>query len=67
MWRDVVLKLDQADFIIQNKQGLRILTQGLFRGLTDVFPIEALCQPWKNTEGQVGRICIITSTVKPGL
>ena len=45
--------LDHQGFIILNKQGLRLLMQGLFRGLQDVFPIEIMYQQWKNTEGQL--------------
>ncbi len=52
-WREVVADLDHHSFIILGKPGLRLLMQGLFRGLQDVFPIEAVYQQWKNTEGQV--------------
>lgn len=52
-WRDVVLELDHAGFIVLNKRGFRILIQGLIRGLQEVFPVEFIYRPWKNTEGQV--------------
>ncbi|KAJ8302562.1 hypothetical protein KUTeg_018958 [Tegillarca granosa] len=51
-WRDVVLELDHAGFIVMNKRGFRILIQGLIRGLQEVFPVEFIYRPWKNTEGQ---------------
>ncbi|KAJ8302566.1 hypothetical protein KUTeg_018962 [Tegillarca granosa] len=52
-WRDVVLELDHAGFIVMNKRGFRILIQGLIRGLQEVFPVEFIYRPWKNTEGQL--------------
>lgn len=52
-WRDVVLELDHAGFIVLNKRGFRILIQGLIRGLQEVFPVEFIYRPWKNTEGQL--------------
>ncbi|CAH1779661.1 unnamed protein product [Owenia fusiformis] len=55
-WRDVVSELDHPGFIVLGKSGLRLLVQALFRGLQDVFPIELLYRPWKNTEGQLSWI-----------
>ena len=55
-WRDVVKELDHPGFIIVSKAGLRLVIQGLQRGLQDGFPIELLYQPWKNTEGQLSYI-----------
>ena len=52
-WRDVVSELDHPQFIINNKGGLRLLMQAIFRGLQDIFPIDLLYRVWKNTEGQV--------------
>ncbi|XP_056008647.1 CCR4-NOT transcription complex subunit 1-like isoform X3 [Ostrea edulis] len=55
-WRDVVGELDHSTFLVVNKRGLRLLLQGLNRGLQDVFPIEYIYRPWKNTEGQLSFI-----------
>ncbi len=52
-WREVVSELDHPGFSILSKAGLRILVQGLFRGLQDVFPVDQIYKPWKNSEGQV--------------
>ncbi|XP_078337543.1 CCR4-NOT transcription complex subunit 1-like isoform X2 [Crassostrea virginica] len=55
-WRDVVAELDHPTFLVVNKKGLRILLQGLNRGLQDMFPVEYIYRPWKNTEGQLSFI-----------
>ncbi|KAK2193621.1 hypothetical protein NP493_11g11020 [Ridgeia piscesae] len=55
-WRDVVSELDHPQFIINNKGGLRLLMQAIFRGLQDIFPIDLLYRVWKNTEGQLSWI-----------
>ncbi|XP_062589790.1 CCR4-NOT transcription complex subunit 1-like isoform X3 [Saccostrea cucullata] len=55
-WRDVVAELDHPTFFVVNKRGLRLLIQGLNRGLQDMFPIEHIYRPWKNTEGQLSFI-----------
>ena len=53
-WRDVVTNLDHPGFIVSSKQGLRLLTQAISRGLQEgPFPIDVLYQAWKNTEGQL--------------
>lgn len=52
-WRDVVVQLDHTGFMVVNKKGLRLLVQGLIRGLQEVFPVEYVYRQWKNTEGQV--------------
>lgn len=54
-WREVVAELDHPNFLVLNKKGLRILLQGLKRGLQDMFPVEYIYRPWKNTEGQVSK------------
>jgi hypothetical protein len=39
--------------MITSKAGLRLIVQALFRALQEVFPVELILRPWKNTEGQV--------------
>ena len=58
-WRDVVAELDHPTFLVVNKKGLRILLQGLNRGLQDMFPVEYIYRPWKNTEGQVSIVSLL--------
>lgn len=48
-------ELDHPNFLVLNKKGLRILLQGLKRGLQDMFPVDYIYRPWKNTEGQVSK------------
>nr|KAG5712159.1 hypothetical protein BaRGS_014509 [Batillaria attramentaria] len=55
-WKDVVAQLDHPGFHIPSKKGLRVLVQGLFRGLHEVFPVHLLFRPWNNTEGQLSFI-----------
>lgn len=55
-WRDVVVELDHPSFMVLNKKGLRCLVQGLIKGLQEVFPIDYIYRPWKNTEGQLSFI-----------
>lgn len=55
-WRDVVVELDQPNFMVLNKKGLRCLVQGLIKGLQEVFPVDYIYRPWKNTEGQLSFI-----------
>ncbi|XP_076110950.1 CCR4-NOT transcription complex subunit 1-like isoform X1 [Mytilus galloprovincialis] len=55
-WRDVVIELDHPNFMVLNKKGLRLLVQGLIKGLQEVFPIDYIYRPWKNTEGQLSLI-----------
>lgn len=55
-WREVVAELDHPNFLVLNKKGLRILLQGLKRGLQDMFPVDYIYRPWKNTEGQLSFI-----------
>ncbi|KAL5022887.1 hypothetical protein ScPMuIL_002042 [Solemya velum] len=55
-WQEVVAELDHPGFLIVNKNGLKILIQGLVRGLNEVFPINLVYRPWKNTEGQLSFI-----------
>ena len=52
-WREVVKELDHPGLLILSKAGLRLLVQALLRVLHDIFPIELLYAPWKNTDGQV--------------
>jgi CCR4-NOT transcription complex subunit 1 len=42
--------------VILSKQGFRLLIQALFRGLQDIFPVEFIYRPWKNSEGQLSWI-----------
>lgn len=56
-WPDVVKELDHPEMVILTKAGLRILVQGLRRGLMqESFPVEVMYMPWKNTEGQLSFI-----------
>ena len=55
-WRDVVVELDHPNFMVLNKKGLRCLVQGLIKGLQEVFPVDYIYRPWKNTEGQLSFI-----------
>ncbi|KAL3860717.1 hypothetical protein ACJMK2_010802 [Sinanodonta woodiana] len=55
-WRDVVAELDHPSFVVVNKKGLKLLVQGLIRGLQEIFPVEYIYRHWKNTEGQLSLI-----------
>ncbi|XP_076470610.1 CCR4-NOT transcription complex subunit 1-like isoform X2 [Babylonia areolata] len=58
-WKEVVGQLDHPGFLINSKKGLRLLTDGLMRGLqlsNHNFPIQLLFRPWNNTEGQLSLI-----------
>ena len=46
-------ELDYTGFQIASRAGFELLIHGLFRGLSDVFPVEVLYSLWKNKEGQV--------------
>ena len=46
-------ELDHPSFVVINKKGLRILMKGLIQGLQEIFPVEYIYRPWKNSEGQV--------------
>ena len=51
--------------MINNKGGLRLLMQALFRGLQEIIPIELLYRVWKNSEGQVRLgLCRGTSRIR---
>lgn len=52
-WKDVVGQLDHPGFHVPSKKGLRLLVQGLSRGLHEGFPIHLIFRPWNNTEGQL--------------
>ncbi|XP_076286498.1 CCR4-NOT transcription complex subunit 1 isoform X4 [Lasioglossum baleicum] len=57
-WNDVIVKLDHAEFIIKDRQGLNLLITGLRLGLQhqgylpDMFPVELFYRHWDNVEGQ---------------
>lgn len=55
-----MIELDHPNFMVLNKKGLRLLVQGLIKGLQEVFPIDYIYRPWKNTEGQVCRSINVT-------
>lgn len=55
-WRDVVAELDYPGFYVSSKKGLMLLMKGLIQGLQDIFPVEYIYKPWKNSEGQVGAV-----------
>ncbi|XP_043501500.1 CCR4-NOT transcription complex subunit 1 isoform X2 [Polistes fuscatus] len=58
LWNEVIVKLDHAEFIIKDRQGLNLLIMGLRLGLQhqgyppDVFPVELFYRHWENVEGQ---------------
>jgi len=49
----VVKELDYTGFQISSRPGFELLIRGLYRGLSDVFPVDVLYSLWKNKEGQV--------------
>ncbi|XP_012340948.1 CCR4-NOT transcription complex subunit 1 isoform X3 [Apis florea] len=57
-WNEVIVKLDHAEFIIKDRQGLNLLITGLRLGLQhqgyppDMFPVELFYRHWDNVEGQ---------------
>ncbi|KAG7189600.1 hypothetical protein KM043_017285 [Ampulex compressa] len=57
-WNEVIIKLDHAEFMIKDRQGLNLLIIGLRLGLQhqgyppDVFPVELFYRHWGNVEGQ---------------
>ncbi|WAR11775.1 CNOT1-like protein [Mya arenaria] len=55
-WREVVSEMDFPQFLVANKRGLRLLMKGLIQGLQEIFPVEYIYRPWKNTEGQLSLI-----------
>ena len=57
-WNEVVKELDYTGFQIVSRAGFELLIHGLFRGLSDAFPVEVLYTLWKNKEGQVVYFCI---------
>jgi CCR4-NOT transcription complex subunit 1 len=55
-WKMVVAQLDNPDFMVRDKKGLRLLMSGLTRGLqlaNETLPVHHILKQWKNTEGQV--------------
>ena len=52
-WNEVVKELDYTGFQIASRAGFELLIHGLFRGLSDPFPVDVLYSLWKNKEGQV--------------
>ena len=60
-WSEVTRELDHPGFQITSRQGFELLIRGLRRGLAnEVFPIDMLYSPWKNKEGQVFSIVLVT-------
>ncbi|XP_070201958.1 CCR4-NOT transcription complex subunit 1-like isoform X11 [Littorina saxatilis] len=58
-WKEVVGQLDHQGFLVTGKKGLRLLVQGLLRGLqlsNESFPVQYIFRPWSNTEGQLSFI-----------
>ncbi|XP_033331917.1 CCR4-NOT transcription complex subunit 1 isoform X4 [Megalopta genalis] len=57
-WNEVIVKLDHAEFVIKDRQGLNLLITGLRLGLQhqgylpDIFPVELFYRHWDNVEGQ---------------
>lgn len=58
-WDDVIKELDQAEFMLKDRQGFSLLMTALRLGLQaqgyhpDTFPVEHMYRCWENAEGQV--------------
>ena len=63
-WKDVIVELDHAEFIVKDRQGLNLLFTGLRLGLQnqvfhpEMFPVDIIYRHWKNGEGQVCKTVI---------
>ncbi|XP_014478138.1 PREDICTED: CCR4-NOT transcription complex subunit 1 isoform X5 [Dinoponera quadriceps] len=61
-WNEVIVKLDHAEFVIKDRQGLNLLITALKLGLQhqgyppDMFPVELFYRYWENVEGQFSLI-----------
>ncbi|GFQ94535.1 CCR4-NOT transcription complex subunit 1 [Trichonephila clavata] len=52
-WKEVVHELDNPDFLLKDRKGLKLLWQGLTLGLgQEPFPMDKMYRRWRNTEGQ---------------
>lgn len=53
-WKDVLRDLDQPEFILKDKQSLKIVVQAFKRALKETpFPIELIYRVWNNIDGQL--------------
>ena len=50
-WKDVVKEFDHPEFIIKDKQALKLIVQAIKRVIRDTSPIEYIYRTWKNSEG----------------
>ena len=55
-WKDVVKEFDHPEFIIKDKQALKLIVQAIKRVIRDTSPIEYIYRTWKNSEGQLSWI-----------
>jgi hypothetical protein len=59
LWKDVIMELDYAEFMVKDRQGLTLLFTALRLGLQnqgfhpEMFPVDCLYRHWKNADGQV--------------
>ncbi|XP_072946619.1 CCR4-NOT transcription complex subunit 1-like [Epargyreus clarus] len=59
-WKEVIIQLDQPEFLVPDRQALNLLFTILRLGLQGEgyqnFPVEYLCRRWQNSEGQLSLI-----------
>ncbi|XP_059059892.1 CCR4-NOT transcription complex subunit 1-like isoform X2 [Achroia grisella] len=64
-WKEVILQLDNPEFLVPDRQGLGLLFSILRLGLqsagypSNIFPVDYLCRRWVNLEGQMSLISAI--------
>ncbi|CAL1280479.1 unnamed protein product [Larinioides sclopetarius] len=52
-WKEVIHELDNSDFLLKDRKGLKLLWQGLTLGLgQETFPMDRMYRRWRNSEGQ---------------
>ncbi|GIY40367.1 CCR4-NOT transcription complex subunit 1 [Caerostris extrusa] len=52
-WKEVVHELDNSEFLLKDRKGLKLLWQGLILGLgQETFPMDRMYRRWRNAEGQ---------------
>ncbi|KAG8177929.1 hypothetical protein JTE90_000793 [Oedothorax gibbosus] len=52
-WKEVVHELDNPNFLLKDRKGLKLLWQGLILGLGhETFPMDRMYRRWRNAEGQ---------------
>ncbi|XP_055951329.1 CCR4-NOT transcription complex subunit 1-like isoform X2 [Argiope bruennichi] len=52
-WKEIVHDLDNPDFLLKDRKGLKLLWQGLILGLSqETFPMDRMYRRWRNSEGQ---------------